>query len=188
MDDSRQIAELTRHRRPREQRANPGDHLPGPLAVLHDGDERLADAVEVGPIGGQPLQTGRRVGDDGRQGLVDLVRDGRGQLAHGRHARHPRELRLGPVQRRLGLRPLDGHRGQVRNAFDDVALVRTGVARLAIVHREGPQHPAVGGQHGSGPARSQRVRQGQLAVVDPQGVGGDVGDDHRLGAAPCRRW
>jgi hypothetical protein len=94
-------------------------------------------------------------------------------------------LAWGLVQRFLRVRALNGDRRQGRDPFDDVVLVRTGTAGLAVVHREGSHHPALGGQHGRGPACSQRMREGELAVVGPQGVGGDVRHDHGLG--PVRR-
>ena len=56
-----------------------------------------------GRVGAQPVEAGAGVGDDGGQGLVDLVRDRGGQLAQGRHAGDVRELGLGSVQGVLGL-------------------------------------------------------------------------------------
>src|SRR5882762_2280915 len=52
--------------------------------------------------------------------------------------------------------------------------------RFAIVYREGPQHPACRGEHRRRPARSQPVRQGQIAEIGPQRIRRDVGDDDLL--------
>jgi hypothetical protein len=48
------------------------------------------------------VEAGVGIGDDGGQGLVDLVRDRGGELAEGRHARDVGELGAGLVQGRLG--------------------------------------------------------------------------------------
>src|SRR2546430_8648438 len=45
--------------------------------------ERFPDAFEVGTRGCQPVEGGIGIGDDGGQGLVDLVSDRRRQLAQG---------------------------------------------------------------------------------------------------------
>ena len=53
---------------------------------------------EVRRLSGEPAQDGVGVGHDRGERLVDLVRDGRRQLAHHRQARHPGQLGLGFAQ------------------------------------------------------------------------------------------
>ena len=77
---------------------------------------------------------------------------------------------------------LDGNCRQRSDLFKDIQVLWTRTARLAIVHREGPQHLAFGGNDRRGPAGSQSVRQGQMTIIGPQRVHGDVRDDHRRGA------
>ncbi len=77
---------------------------------------------------------------------------------------------------------LDGHRGHRRDLCQDLQVLRTRAAGLAIVQREGAQHLAGGGQDRHGPAGPQAMRQGQMTIIGPQWVDGDVRDDHRRGA------
>ena len=77
---------------------------------------------------------------------------------------------------------LDGNCRQRSDLFKYIQVLWTRTARLAIVHREGPQHLAFGGNDRRGPAGSQSVRQGQMTIIGPQRVHGDVRDDHRRGA------
>ena len=72
--------------------------LPSLIIALH----RAARLVEVGRLDGRATQAGLAVGDDGRQRLIDFVRDRGGKLAERRHARDMRELRLRLVQRFFG--------------------------------------------------------------------------------------
>ncbi len=102
-----------------------------------------ANRVQIGAVGREPLQTRRGVRDDRRQRLIDLVRDGGGELAQGRHAGHTGELGLRLAQGLRRVRALDGDRGQGRDPLDDVLLVIVGPAGLAGVEREGPQHFAL---------------------------------------------
>ncbi len=81
-------------------------------------------------------------------------------------------------------RPLmrDGHHGQSSHLFKDIQVMRTWAAGLASVDREGAQHLAFGGHDRRGPAGAQAVRQGQMPILGPQRVHGDVRDHHRRGA------
>jgi len=101
-DDPGEIAGLAGHDRAREQGADPDEHVGGPGPVRDDGAERLANLAQRRAVGAEPVETGVRVGDDGGQGLIDLVGDRGGQLAQRGHARHPRQLDLDLVQGLLG--------------------------------------------------------------------------------------
>ena len=112
--------------------------------------------------------------EDGPAGAVDEPRhlgDVRGQQAVA--------LLAGP-QRRLGTHATDGHAGDAARALDQLPV---GIGRTpggAVVHGERGHRGAGRVEHRHGPARAQPVRQRQLALVAPAGVGGDVLDDHRL--------
>ncbi len=69
---------------------------------------------------------------------------------------------------------LNGHRRQMRDLLDDGVLMRSRAGRFAGIDREGAQHLSFRGEDGRGPARSQPMRQGQMAIVGPQWVRGDV--------------
>lgn len=90
------------------------------------------------------------------------------------------EALLARAQRFLALRVLHGEAHQVHGAIDDLLLGGGRVVRRAVVDGEGREHTPVGVQHRRGPAGAQAVLQGEVAVVVPQGIGRDVGDQHRL--------
>src|SRR3989454_7840829 len=68
----------------RSELADALDHVRRPVALLHDGGQRVADHVEVGTGRRPPVEGRVGVGHDGGQRLVDLVSDRCGQLAQGR--------------------------------------------------------------------------------------------------------
>jgi hypothetical protein len=76
---------------------------PPGVTVLHDGIERVANPINVGVRFDQPVQRGVGVGDDGRQRLVDLVRDRRDELAERRDAGDTGELELSVADALLAL-------------------------------------------------------------------------------------
>ena len=90
------------------QLADPLNHLPRPVAVSHDGVKRPPHALEVGRRGGEPVQGGVGIGDDGRERLVHLVGDGRGHLAQHGNAGDVGELGVGLRGPLLGVLAL-GH-------------------------------------------------------------------------------
>ena len=49
--------------------------------------------------------------------------------------------------------------------------------RLAVIHRERAQDAAVGGCHGRGPAGLEAVVKGEVAVISPERIVGDVRHD-----------
>ena len=50
-----------------------------------------------------------------------------------------------------------------------------------MVHREGSEHPSAGGHDRDRPAGAKAVHFRQFAEIRPQGISGDVADEHRLG-------
>jgi len=151
-------------RRAREQGPDPGQHLRRAVAVAHDGGERPANLVERRGNGVQPVQARARVGDDGGQALVDLVRDRGGELAQGGHAGHARELGLGLVQGVLGMLAL----GDVVVRLED---------RRDPIGSAAPQRPAAG-HHDRGPVAA-RVDELAFPAPGPGQLGHDVGQRSR---------
>src|SRR5258708_5369704 len=96
------------------------------------------------------------------------------------------EIHLRLAQRFFGLLALNGDTRQMGDLLDESVLLRSGAALFAIVDREGTQHSACRGDYRRGPARSQPVRQGQIAIIGPQRIRGDVRDDYWLGAVSGR--
>src|SRR6266436_6991694 len=82
--------------------------------------------------------------------------------------------------------PLDGDAREISNVFDRILLTRTRTPRLAIVHGKRPDHFAIGGRDRRGPTRAKRMRQSQVAKLDPQWIGRDVGYNHLFGAVSGR--
>ena len=82
------------------------DHVPGPMGVRHDRDQRVADLVQVGNLRRQPVEGGGGVRDNGGQRLVRFVSDRRDELASC-HATDVRQLGLGLAYRVLGQLALD---------------------------------------------------------------------------------
>ena len=78
-----------------------------PQCLVHGLGESVADlrCVRMIDLFEQPLATLQVVGD-GRERLVDLVRERGGHLAHGGQARQPRKLGLQLLELVLGLLPL----------------------------------------------------------------------------------
>src|SRR5258706_16411676 len=77
----------------------------------------------------------------------------------------------------------------MRDLSDNLLMLRSRTAWFAREHGEAPQHFAFGRKNRRGPARLQPVRQGQIAILVPQRVCGDVADDDRLsevGSPPAR--
>src|SRR5271155_3521467 len=59
-------------------------------------------------------------------------------------------------------------------------MLSVGSARLAIVHGKRSEDAAILRGDRRRPAGPQPMRKRQMAVVCPQGVGGNIGDDNRL--------
>ena len=75
-----------------QERAQAPHHLGGALVVRHDVGECGAQLREVGHGRGDQARGGLCVGHDGRERLVDFVRQGPGQRRQRRHAPDVREL------------------------------------------------------------------------------------------------
>ena len=163
-DDLSQPAGLPGHGRAGQQGADPGEDLRRAVSVAHDGGQRPADLVERWRVGVQPVEAGAGVGDDGGQGLVDLVRDRGGQLAQGRHPGHARQL---------GLSLLQGIRGLL--ALGDVVVRLEN--RRGPAGRATPQGPATG-HHDRCPVAS-RVKELAFPSPGPRQLGHDIGERGR---------
>src|SRR6185295_13281788 len=68
----------------------------------------------------------------------------------------------------------------MRDLTDNLLMLRSRTAWFAREHGETPQYFTFGRKNGCGPARVQPVRQGQIAVIFPQRVCGNVTDNDRL--------
>src|SRR6266576_551150 len=64
--------------------------------------------------------------------------------------------------------------------FDNALLFWCGTGGLEAIERECSEHLSGGREYWRGPARSQSFSQGQMAVIVPQRVRLDVGNDHRF--------
>ena len=88
----------------------------------------------------------------------------------------------------FGPRALDRDARQIRDLLDDVLLLGDGALRLAMVDREGSEHPSFRVEHRCRPAGPQTVRQSHLSVIGPQWIRLDVGDNDRrlaIGSRPA---
>ena len=83
-----------------EQGAHPPDHLAGALVVFANVGEDVAQLAEGRRVLLEEQLRRFGVGEDGGQRLVQLVRHGRGQFAHGGHAGDVRQFC--PLTRHLG--------------------------------------------------------------------------------------
>src|SRR5438552_1115195 len=92
VDVERQVFE----RAPLEQNPQSLDDLRRTLVVGHDVVDDLAQLLEIRRVGLQVLLGDFRVVENRRQGLVELVRQRRRQLAHGRDAADVRQLLTEP--------------------------------------------------------------------------------------------
>ncbi len=72
---------------------------------------------------------------------------------------------------------LDRDARKIGDLFDDAQLMRRGTSRFAGVDRERPKHLPIRGQYRRRPARAEPVGQGQVPIVGPEWILGDVGDD-----------
>ena len=91
---------------PLEEGPDAPDHLAGFLAVAHDSFRGLVCLAQVGRLGRKPAQTGVAIRHYRRERLVDLVRDGSGEFAHGRNLRGARKSCLGAAQSFLHILPI----------------------------------------------------------------------------------
>jgi hypothetical protein len=134
-----QVDDAARRVLPAEQGAPSRDHHGSALGVTNGAPRRLDRTLDVRRRGRQHPQTRVGVHDDGRERLIDLVRDRGGQRGEARDARHVRELRADFVARLLG-EPLLGdvaHRADVlpaSAAVPTLAPVRAQVLDRALGH------------------------------------------------------
>ncbi|MEQ9073984.1 MAG: hypothetical protein RLP09_09020 [Sandaracinaceae bacterium] len=108
-------------------------------------------------------------GEDRRERVAQLVAQQREELVL---------ALVGDLQLLLHALALDRDgRGPVEH-LHDLPLVRRRGARLVVVDGERPEHAAVRGPDGRGPARAEAVREREVREVDPERVGRDVLDQH----------
>src|SRR5207342_2948493 len=75
----------------------------------------------------------------------------------------------------------DYQRSGLGNQVDQRKVTDGRFAGLSMVHRKGTEYPAPRGQYWDRPAGAKPVHFGQVAEIRPQGISGDVADEHRLG-------
>ena len=68
------------------------DDIAGAVAVSHNASRGLPRFLEIRPVRFEPEQASVRIGDDCGQRLIDLVRDGCGELTHCVQARGSFEI------------------------------------------------------------------------------------------------
>ena len=85
-----------------EEQADPADDFRRARSVFHDSHSSRARLFQIGMIARKPTQAGIGVGDGGGDRLIHFVRQGSGQLSHGGHPVHVREIRLRLAQRFFG--------------------------------------------------------------------------------------
>ncbi len=73
----------------------------------------------------------------------------------------------------------DRQPGQVRRRPDEFQLAQSRPPRRAVIHGEGAERAPSAGEDGRRPAGPQSMLEGEVPVVGPEGIDGDVLDDHR---------
>ncbi len=81
-----------------EQGTKPCDHIRGAVAIANRPPRRFARALKIRRIGVQHPKACTGVGDDAREGLVDLMCDRRRKHSEGRDSCNLRKFRSGPVE------------------------------------------------------------------------------------------
>ena len=76
-------------------------------SIFRAPDRSIARLLDVGGVASEPTHTSIGVRDGCCNRLINLVRQGRGQFTHHRHAADVRQVRLCLKQRLLGLLALD---------------------------------------------------------------------------------
>ncbi len=125
-----------------EECADAPDDLGGAVAVADDAFGGEVGLEQIRRLGEEPAAAGMGVGDDRGQRLVDLMRDGGGELADGGDLRGAGETRLGQAQDLEGI-PAILDVGQQPVPAEDAALL---VEERLAEHVE-PAVGAVGAAH-----------------------------------------
>src|SRR5262249_60492404 len=81
-----------------DQRPHPLDDLAGTTVVLDNVFENLLHFLQIRGIGGQEALGRLRITQNGRERLIQLMRQRRGELPHGGDARDVRELLAAVVE------------------------------------------------------------------------------------------
>ena len=85
-----------------------------------------------------------------------------------------------------GLPALDGDASERGGGLNQLQFAGIRLPWLAVVHRQCPQQPSVMGDDRVRPAGAQAMAQGQLPIVLPQWIGGDLlHHDHFLAPGRC---
>ena len=139
------------------------DDCPCPMTVLDDGVQRVANPIDVRVRRRQPVQRGVGVCDDGRQRLVDLVRDRRAELAKRRDPGDTGELELSVADALLAIPQHLLGAPQLGDVACDAAVA--GEPALAV------EHGLTAGRHDleravGAPALEDEVAEGLVALQD----------------------
>src|ERR1700740_757936 len=86
------------HRRLLEERPHFRNHVTGSIAITNDATNRLPSFIDSRRPPRQPTQAGTGIAHDRGQRLIDLMRDGRGQLAQSGYSGDMSQLRLRSLQ------------------------------------------------------------------------------------------
>lgn len=157
----------------RVSRAGAAEHpAPRPDHVPRARDVAIAWIDHPGSIAGEDRQHGL---EHVAHHLFEVVRS-LDCPVHLSHALEKPEVRL-PLL--LGPLVLDRDARQVGDLLDRSQLLLRRAPRFAGVDREGGQDASVGRANGGRPTRAELMAEGQIPIVDPQGILSDVGDHHR---------
>jgi hypothetical protein len=125
-----------------EERAQSLDDFARPLVFAHDVGKNVARLGEIGRLLREQALCRLRIGENDGQRLVQLVRQGVGELSHGRHARNMRQFSLQSLQLRFSLFAFSDVN---RNAAQPERLASGVTLHLSASHN--PACRAVPGHH-----------------------------------------
>src|SRR5262245_35151687 len=89
-------------------------------------------------------------------------------------------------QHLLRLIALNRQRHRTRYEGDRFAVLLGPAARLAVIDCKSSENPSIRRPDRRRPAGAEPMRQGQIAVVGPKRIVGNVYDEYRLAAEGCR--
>ena len=74
---------------------------------------------------------------------------------------------------------IDDQGSRLSDKIDQREVAHRRLARLAMIHCEGPKNLPAGGQDRNRPAGPKSVRERHIPEIFPQGIGRNVGHEHR---------
>ena len=113
--------------------------------------------------------------DDGEE-VVEVVGDAPREAADRFHLLALAKLGFAVAQRLFRAATRDGDPRDVRSPLDDETVGVARAPRLRVVHGEGAEDSAVGGQDRRRPAGAEIVGEGEVAEGGPERIGRDVRD------------